>query len=200
MEHEEAPAVVSSGGPVYIREVLARPLAILVLAAVELFFPGVSAGTVGPVRVSVIAGSILIVVAGALLLVGYAAYRDLSPRAVDRYVVASALSLFVCGVVLSSGVVGWLPLLWAGQLLADSRFAMVRRVREAVPERLWTRTAHAAGITGVACMLLLPLAVGLGSPPLVVIVMAGRILAPVVLGVAWRIRRGPGLLLDSATS
>lgn len=188
MEHEKAPVAVSTGGPVYIREVLGRPLAVLVLAAVE-FFTGVPPGAVGPVRVSVVAGAILIVVAGAILIAGYMAYRDLSPRAVDRYVVVSAISLFICGVVLSSGVVGWLPLLWAGWLLADRRFAVVRRACGAASERVWMRTALTAGIAGVACMLLLPLSVGLGSAPFVAIVMAGRILAPLVLGVSLRLRR-----------
>lgn len=189
MDHEDAPAAVSAGGPIYIREVLGRPLTVLVVAAVE-FFTGVTPGVVGPIRISVIAGSILIVAAGALLIAGYAAYRDLSSHAVDRYVMMSVISLFVCGVVLSSSIVGWLPLLWAGWLLGDSRFAIVRRVYWAVPQRLWTRTASTAGIAGVACMLLLPLAVGLGSTPLVVIVMAGRIFTPIVLGVTWRIWRG----------
>jgi len=190
MEHEKAPVAVSTGGPAYIREVLGRPLAVLVLAAVE-FFAGVAPEAVGPVRVSVVAGAILIVVAGALLIAGYVAYRDLSPRVVDRYVVVSAISLFVCGVVLSSGIAGWLPLLWAGWLLADRRFAVVRRACGAASERLWMKIALTAGIAGVACILVLPLAVGLTSAPFVAIVMVGRILAPLVLGVALRLRRAP---------
>ncbi|MBS1675737.1 MAG: hypothetical protein JSS74_17445 [Actinobacteria bacterium] len=199
MEHEEAHAPVSAGGPVYVRHVLGRPLAVLVVAAVA-FFTGAVPGVVGSVRTSVIAGSVLIAAAGVLLIAGYVAYRDLSSHSVDRYVMVSAISLFLCGVALSSSRVGWLPLLWAGWLLGDSRFAAVRRVYFAVPERMWTRTALTAGITGIACMLLLPLAVGLGSSPLVAIMMAGRILAPLILGVTWRIRRGVDAQEASVTS
>lgn len=175
------------GGPVYLRDVLARPMVLLGLAAAEIY-AGMDQWILGSVPSSVVAASILVVAAVALLIVGYLAYRDSSPRAVDRYVVTSAISLFACGAVLSFGVVGCIPLFWSGLLAADGRFALVRVVRRTVPDRLRAITVVTASIIGVGCMLLLPLAIGLGSLPFIVLVMAGRILAPFVLGFAVRLR------------
>jgi uncharacterized membrane protein YeaQ/YmgE (transglycosylase-associated protein family) len=59
-----------------------------------------------------------------------------------------------------------------------------------MPGRLWLRTAVVAAVVGVICLLLLPLANGLGFVPLIVLVMLGRIVAPFVFGFAIRLRPG----------
>ena len=56
--------------------------------------------------------------------------------------------------------------------------------------RRWRRVAIFAAIAGVVCLLLEPLAFDLALTPVIVLVMVGRILAPVVFGLALGFRRG----------
>ena len=162
------------------------------LAAIEIF----AVTHVGSRRLSVLsiaAVSLLLLAAGALWFFGYRAYRDLTPIAVDRYAFTGIVSLFVIGALLSYGTVvgtGWLLLLWSGQLLAGRRFLPVRLTKTLLPARLWTRTTVIAAIVGVLCVLLMPVAIDLGLVPLVVLVLAGRIVAPFVFGFALRLRPG----------
>ncbi|MBS1898266.1 MAG: hypothetical protein JSS88_13030 [Actinobacteria bacterium] len=189
MEHEEAPFTVAGGegAPVSVRKRVGRPLLVLAAAAVVLF-GGWEAAAAQFAPASVVAAAVLVSAAVVLAAFGELAYRDLTSGAIDRYVLAWAGSLFACGVALSFGVIGWIPLAGAGWVLAGQRFAPVRRIRRAMPHRRWRTTVTASAATGVVCILLLPLAVGLGSLPLIVIVMAGRIVAPLFFGFALRCR------------
>jgi len=54
---------------------------------------------------------------------------------------------------------------------------------------MWTGIAVAAAVLTVATELLLPVAVGTGSVPLVAAALTGRIIAPFALGVSFRLRR-----------
>ena len=162
---------------------------VLVGLAVIEFYAAKSAGSRGAPTFSIIAICLLVVAAVALWILGNRAYRDPTARTVERYVLTGVVSLFMTGVFLS-GNIAWIPLVWSGRLLAGRGLRPVRLVRTVMPNRLWLRTAVMAAIVGVCCLLLLPLAVGLGLVPLVMFMIAGRIVAPFVFGFAFRLRPG----------
>jgi len=101
-------------------------------------------------------------------------------------------SLCVVGVVLSFGThsIGFILMTWAGLLWADDRRRRGRTLHRPIPPRVWTWAAVATAVITLACELLLPLVLGIGSLPLVVATIAGRIIAPFAFGVAFRLRRG----------
>lgn len=173
------------GAPVRIRQWLVPPVAVLGLAAIE-FSTGTIAQAWGLSALSIAVVAILALAAAACVIFGYLAYRDLSPHAVHRYAMTSVLSLFAIGVLLSAGVLGWVVLLWAGRQLGNSTLAGVGPMQSRMPDHLRTRTTVVAAVVGVTCLFLLPLVVGLGSLPLVTLVMVGRIVAPFVFGFAFR--------------
>jgi hypothetical protein len=183
--------VVPAGTPVRVSEWLVPPMILVGLAVIEIFAV-TNAGSRGVSAFSIVVLSLLFVVAAALWIFGYRAYRDLTEEAVDRYVLAGVGSLFVTGILLSFGTIafGWIPLVWSGRLLARRGFRPVRLVRSVMPSRLWLRTAVIVAVVGVICLLLMPLAVALGFVPLIVLVMVGRIVAPFVFGFAFRLRPG----------
>lgn len=196
MEDEEAAVkpgwATPAGAPIRIYEWLVPPLVPIGLAVIEIF-AATSARSHGEPAFSIVAVPLLVAAALALWTFGYWAYRDLTSRAVERYAAMGVVSLFVTGALLSFGTlgIGWLPLVWSGRLLAARRgLAPVRLVRAGTPRRLWLRTAVIAAIVAASCLLLLPLANGLGLVPLIVLVMLGRIVAPFVFGFAFRLRPG----------
>lgn len=109
---------------------------------------------------------------------------------------STTASLGVVGILLSFGLspVGCVPLAWAGARWADDHRSRLPTSHRPVRSRVWTGIAAAAAATTVASELLLPVAVGIGSAPLVAAVITGRITAPFALGVAFRLRRaGSGI-------
>jgi hypothetical protein len=139
---------------------------------------------------SFIAAVVLVAAAIGLWIYGYRAYRDLTQRAVEGYVAVGVMSLVVTGVVLSFGLLALLPLIWAGYLSGTMPYPLFSRVRARLQGRLWLRTAVIAAVVTVVCVLLQPLAAGLDSLPLIVVVTVGRLVAPFVFGFAFRIRHG----------
>ncbi|MFF1572604.1 hypothetical protein ACFVWR_07650 [Leifsonia sp. NPDC058292] len=187
----EPELAVPAGAPIRVSEWLTPPLNLVGLAAIQVYAV-TSAGSRGISALSIAEASLLSLTAIALWIFGYRAYRDLTAQAVERYVLTWVVSLFVVGALLSfatSGF-GWVALAWSGNLLARRQFRSVKAVRRVMSGRLRLRTVVVAAIVGVACLLLLPVAVGLGFVPLVVLVVAGRIIAPFVFGFAFRLRPG----------
>ena len=171
--------------PVRVRQWLRGPLMVLGLGAVEISLD--AHGTGGwPSGSATAVTTVLLVVAAALLVVGYLAYRDVSAPSVKRFLVVSSVAMSVCGIVLSYGVTGWIFLAWSGWRLVDCQLGALRRVAQAITQGCWRRIRLAAAVIGIACLLLLPLALGLESFVFVTLVMAGRILAPFVFGFALR--------------
>ena len=182
---------VPAGAPIRVTTWFVPPMVLVGLAVVEIF--AVTNGrSHGVSAFSVVGVCLLFVAAVALWIFGYRAYRDLTAEAVDRYLLAGVVSLFVTGTLFSFGTIaiGWILLVWSGRLLARRGLRPVRLVRSVMPSRLWLRTAVIAAVVGVICLLLLPLAVALGSVPLIVLIMVGRVVAPFVFGFAFRLRPG----------
>lgn len=176
------------GAPVRVYEWLVPPAALIVLAALEWFAPRRPSSHAAPVF-SFLAVTLLVAAGITLWIAGYRAYRDLTARAVERYRLTGAISLGVLGVLLSVGTaaVGLLPLFFVGRLLAESRLRPIRLLRTVLPRRRWRHVAVVAALVGVVTLVLQPVASGLGSLPLVVVVDAVRIMAPVVAGFALRL-------------
>lgn len=187
MAHDELR--VPAGAPIRVYEWLTPPLLLVGLAAVEVFeSPRNGPHAVTPFGVT--AAILLVVSALALWTYGYRAFRDLTPRSVERYASVWTLCLFVAGVLMSFALspVEFFPLVFAGSLASERQFRLIRLARIVMPRRLWLRTAVISAIVGALCILLQPLAFGLGFVPLVVIVMVGRIVGPLLFGFAFRLR------------
>ena len=179
--------VVPLSAPIRMYEWLTPPLFLVGLAAIELF-AALGARSSGAPVFSVAAVSVSIIAAVALWIFGYRAYRDLTARAVQSYFVVAIASLFTAGVLLN---IGWILLFFAGRLTVERRFRRARLLGVMMPRRLWRRTAIVAAIVGVVCLFLSPLVHGLDLVPLIPVVWAGRVVAPFVLGLAWRLQSGP---------
>ena len=179
-----------AGAPIRISQWLIPPLALLVLAAAEIVLTATGAG--GASRVlSTVAATMFSGCAVILGALGYRAYRDLTPAAVARYRQSMTVSLGVVGILRSFGLssVGFVPLVWAGARWADDRRSRPPTAHRPGRSRMWTGIAVAAAVLTVATELLLPVAVGTGSVPLVAAALTGRIIAPFALGVSFRLRR-----------
>lgn len=179
--------VVPAGAPIRMYEWLTPPLLALGLGLFLAFIPITRSRDVPP-PFSIVAVAVLSAAALALWIFGYLAYRDLTEHAVDHYFMAIAISVFAAGVLLSFGNTGWLLLVAAGHLAAGRKPRPIRLVRTIMPRRRWRRTAVIAAIVAAVCLLLSPLAYGLGFAPLVILVVVGRVVAPVVFGFALRSR------------
>ncbi|MGO4534403.1 hypothetical protein [Leifsonia sp. 2MCAF36] len=190
---EEATAepewVIPAGAPIRISDWLAPPVAVLLGVVLEVFI-AVNAWSRGTPVFAMIGAGLLAVAAVVLGIFGYRAYRDLTPRAVEQYSTVIVIGLLVVGAVLSPSYVGILLLASAGRLATAQRWRPLRLLRTLMPRRLWLRTAGVAAIAGVICILLLPLAQGLDLVPLITLSIAGRIVAPLVFGFAFRLRPG----------
>jgi hypothetical protein len=187
---DKAPAkpelVVPAGAPLRAFDWLFPPVVLVGLAVIE-FYAAMNTGSRGAPVFSIVAISLLVIAAVALWILGYRAYQEPTARTVEQYVLTAVVSLVMTGVFLSA-IIAWIPLVWSGRLLAGRGLRPVRLVRTIMPNRLWLRTAVIAAIIGVCCLLLQPLASGLGMVPLVIFMNAGRILAPFVFGFAFRLR------------
>jgi hypothetical protein len=184
---------VPAGAPIKVYQWLLPPIILVALAVIETYV----ASTEEPRRVAmfhVVAAVLLFASAIALWILGYRAYRDLTQTAVNRYRAIGVISLLVAAFGLLFGFLAPVPLIVAGYLSALLPWARVTRVRALLPTRGWLRVLVGAAAVAVVCVLLVPLAVGLGSIPLIVIVTAGRILAPFVVGFAFRLWRAPRAL------
>jgi hypothetical protein len=134
---------------------------------------------------------LMVASAVALWASGFLAYRNVDVRSAERYLTVAAGALFVTGALLATSrfPAGVVSLAVAGLILADRKYRPVRVLRGMVPARRWRRTAVVAAVIAVLSLVAEPLAFGLGRAPLIVLVVAGRILAPAVFGLAWGFRR-----------
>ena len=180
-----------AGTPIRAYEWIAPPLLLIAYAVIQAIV-AMKATSVQAAAFSAFAASLAVAAAVALWISGYLAYRDLELRSTERYLMTGAIALLVMGALLSVARYPLeLPLLvLAGRVFADRMYRPIRALRTAMPARRWFRTAIVAAVVGVLCLLLEPLAVGLGFAPLLVPVMVGRIVGPTVFGFAFRLRPG----------
>lgn len=177
-----------TGAPFRVGHWLVPPFALVALAGFEIA-AAVVPGSLRPPAWSIVAALASVAAAAALWIAGYLAYRDFTQRAVDRYEVTKAIALLVAGLALSAGVLGIIPLAWAGHRTADLRRRRFGRAGAMASARIWRRTAVIAAVVGLVCDLLTPLALGLASVPLIGAVTIGRIVFPFVSGYAFRLGR-----------
>jgi hypothetical protein len=182
---------VPAGTPIRAYEWIAPPFVLIAYAVIETIV-AMNATSTQATAFATFAASLAVAAAVTLWISGYIAYRDLDLRSTERYLTIVATALLVTGALLSVGrfPIELLLLVWAGRLFADRKYRPIRQLRTVMPARRWFRTAIVAAVVGILCLLLEPLAFGLGFAPLLVTVMVGRIVGPTLFGFAFRLRTG----------